>query len=103
MEITLYDTNGDARAYIYNDKFGTIWTWDGHAVAYITRETIYGWRGHHIGWFVGDVVYDTHGYQVGFTRRRCPVSIHSEPPKAPKHASFCRRGAFRITDDVGND
>ena len=94
MEITLFDRKGHATAYIADDGEGSIYTWDGHAVAYVNNEAVHGWNGRHLGWFIGGVLYDLHGLRSGFTRERCPVATYAEPAKYAKYAKYARYAAY---------
>jgi len=52
-EISLYDSSGNATAYIAEDM--TIYLWSGKPVAYLYKGTtgldVYGFNGKHLGWF----------------------------------------------------
>ena len=63
MELTLFNQTGHPVIYFSAEDENSIFTWDGHAVAYIEEELIYGWRGKHIGWYYNGVVYDLFGYR----------------------------------------
>jgi len=87
MEITLYNQNGEAVAYITDDYNQTIYLLDGHSVAYLYEDMhIYGINGHHLGWFVDDIVFDNKGERVGFTRYTCPKLPGKEPVKAERYS-----------------
>lgn len=66
-EISIFDKNGDAKAYIADDL--TIYLWDGDPVAYLYKSSsdwhIYGFNGDHLGWYVDGIIYDNNGYAVG--------------------------------------
>jgi 4-fold beta-flower domain-containing protein len=85
METTVYDVHRRARIYLADDAENSIYTWDGHAVAWLDGEQVYGWRGRHLGWFVAGILYDGAGYRVGFTAETCPEETYAEPPKYAKH------------------
>ena len=88
MEKILYDTEGEAVAYIASDYEETIYLWDGVPSAYLYEDAhVYGINGRHLGWFKGEVIYNNDGDRVGFTSTTCPVSIAKPRPKgkqAPK-------------------
>ena len=90
MEQTLFDRSGRAQAYIAEDGEGSIYTWDGHAVAYIDGENVFGWRGRHLGWFADGTVYDRSGRRVGFIREESPVAPYAEAAKYAKYAKYAR-------------
>jgi len=82
-ETTLYDSAGDAVAYIADDS-STIYLWQGEAVAYVDGDRIYGWNGQHLGWFADGMIHDGGGLRAGFVRERCPVVTRVQPVKSVK-------------------
>ena len=94
MEITLFDRKGHPVAYIAEDGESSIYTWHGHAVAYIDGDVVHGWNGRHLGWFIDGIVYDLHGRRAGFVRETCPVAAYAEPAKYAKHAKYARYAAY---------
>lgn len=54
-EITLFDREGAAIAYIDTNDELTIFLWDGTPVAYLEKSTIYGFNGKHLGWLKEEV------------------------------------------------
>lgn len=95
MEISLYNTDGEAVAYIADDGEASIYTWEGEAVAYIVDGgIIYGWCGQHIGWFADGILYDLNGYRVGFVRERCPVAVYAEYAKYAKFAKYAKYARY---------
>jgi len=87
-EVTIYSVDGDPEAYLVAD--GSIYLWDGEAVAFVLDDKIYQWSGEHIGWFVDGVMYDGDGDRVGFIRSRCPVVTSVEPVKSVKSVRSVR-------------
>lgn len=85
METNLYDSNGNAVAYIVDDAEHSIYTWDGHAVCYLVNDLVYGWNGLHLGWFIDGVIYDQYGYRVGFDQTKCPSHLKWAPLKSLKY------------------
>ena len=65
-EISLYDSGGEAVAYIDTDDDQNIYLWGGKPVAYLDGSSIYGFNGKHLGWFKDGIVWDHEGYAVGF-------------------------------------
>jgi len=65
-EVSLFDKNGDAKAYIDDDY--TIYLWDGTPVAYMYKGDedwhVYGFNGKHLGWYCGGIIYDKSGKRV---------------------------------------
>ena len=65
-ELSLYNEQGSAVAYIAINEDSTIYLWEGKPVAYLTQKTtneyhVYGFNGKHLGWFVGGNLYDHDG------------------------------------------
>lgn len=64
-ETSLFDSNGNATAYIAQDM--TIYLWSGEPVAYLFPDPyhdgleVYGFNGKHLGWFVQGVIRDHQG------------------------------------------
>jgi hypothetical protein len=62
-ETSLYDSNGNAVAYIADDM--TIYLWSGKPVAYLyggnSGTDVYGFNGRHIGWFEKGYIRDNDG------------------------------------------
>lgn len=69
QQISLYDSEGEARAYIDFDKNGTIYMWDGTPVAFINNDgrdlCVIGFNGKFLGWYIEGIIYDKKGYAVG--------------------------------------
>ena len=83
-EISLFDQKGNATAYIAEDGEGTIYLWNGNAVAYLVQEKVYGFNGQHLGWFDNGVMRDLKGAQVGFVKSKCLVTPKTEKTKHTK-------------------
>jgi len=65
-EISLYDSEGEAVAYIDTSENFTIYLWKGKPVAYRGGSSVYGFNGKHLGWFKDGIIWDHKGYGVGF-------------------------------------
>lgn len=69
QQVSLYDSEGEARAYIDFNEEATIFMWDGTPVAFIEAENdeicIFGFNGNFLGWFEDGIIYDKKGYTVG--------------------------------------
>ena len=65
-EISLFDSTGEAVAYIDTDSDLNIYLWAGKPVAYLDGNSMYGFNGKHLGWFKEGIVMDHQGYAVGF-------------------------------------
>lgn len=69
QQISIYDSNGEARAYIDYDKEATIFMWDGTPVAFIEKDgndlCVFGFNGSFLGWYEDGIMYDKKGSAVG--------------------------------------
>lgn len=69
QQITLFDKEGEPRAYIDYDQEATIFMWDGTPVAFVEKDgdelCIFGFNGDFLGWYEDGLVYDKKGYMVG--------------------------------------
>ena len=69
QQITLFDSEGEARAYIDYNKDATIFMWDGTPVAFIEKDgrdlCVFGFNGSFLGWYEDGIIYDKKGYAVG--------------------------------------
>ena len=89
MEISLFDKNGSAVAYLADDYGRTIYLWEGQQIAYLFNERlIYGVNGKHLGWFIDAVIFNPHGERIGFTANTCPVPPSKEPIKMKKQCKY---------------
>lgn len=66
QEISLFNSNGDAVAYIDVSDDRTIYLWDGEPVAYLESDNVWGFNGDHLGWFEDGIIMDHKGNAVGF-------------------------------------
>lgn len=65
-QITLYDINKEAIAYIDNEDEVTIYTFEGEPAAYIElEEQVYGFNGKFLGWYFDGILYDRTCHAVG--------------------------------------
>jgi hypothetical protein len=85
-EISLFDKNGDAKAYIAEDL--TIYLWGGDPVAYLYSSNndwhVYGFNGEHLGWYVDGIIFDNNGYAVGAQKDATSMITSIEPIKGIK-------------------
>ena len=69
QQISLFDNNGEARAYIDFDEEATIFFWDGTPVAFLEQDggeiCVIGFNGNFMGWYEDGIIYDKKGYPVG--------------------------------------
>lgn len=80
-EITLYDSEGNAAAWIDTSRGNIICLWSGEPVAYLRKDgnipDIYGFNGRHLGWLDKGIVRDHEGLMAGFTKGS--LNKHTEP------------------------
>jgi hypothetical protein len=69
QETTLFDSQGNARAYIDYDDDATIYLWSGKAVAFLENDgsdmCVFGFNGNFLGWYEDGIVRDKNGNAVG--------------------------------------
>lgn len=69
QQISLYDNDGEARAYIDFGEDATIFMWDGTPVAFLEKDgddiCVLGFNGSFLGWYEDGILYDKKGYIVG--------------------------------------
>jgi hypothetical protein len=69
QEVSLYDSDGEAIAYIDYDEDATIFMWDGTPVAFIEKDDddlcVFGFNGSFLGWYDNGIIYDKNGYAAG--------------------------------------
>lgn len=83
-EITIFDKQGEAVAYLDTDEENTIFLWSGRPVAYVTGKSIYGFNGKHLGWLDQGIFYDHDGYGVGFFENATSTRTQLESLKGLK-------------------
>lgn len=83
-EITLFDSEGEAVAYIDTSDDATIYLWSGKPAAYLDGKSIYGFNRKHLGWFEQGVVRDHNGNGVGFIQGAVSKLIRLEGLKSLK-------------------
>ena len=85
-EVSLFDHEGSATAYIAEDL--TIYLWSGEPVAYLYPQSnsvhIYGFNGHHLGWMADGIIIDHDGNAVGSVRGALQMFYQFEPFKSFK-------------------
>ncbi len=93
-ELTLFNRQGEAVAYIDTADDYTVYLWNGEPVAYLTDSSaygslaVYGFNGKLLGWYVEGAIYDRNGCVSGFMKGCCPLYepyTQYEPYKGYKH------------------
>ena len=91
-EISLFDKNGNAKAYIDNN---TIFDWNGTPFAYIYIDNnnyhLYNYNGKHIGWYDNGILYDNNGYAILAEKKAIYFNTTIEPIKGIKKLNFASR------------
>jgi hypothetical protein len=83
-EISLFNSNGEAVAYIAVDDDLTIYLWSGEPVAYIDDEDVYGFNGKHLGWFSESMIINHNGESPCVLKNRYPGYTQYEGYKSYK-------------------
>lgn len=69
QQTSLFDSEGEARAYIDYGEDATIFMWDGTPVAFLEKDgsdiCVFGFNGSFMGWYEDGIIYDKKGYAVG--------------------------------------
>jgi len=87
-DISLFNNNGKATAYISFDDELTIYLWNGKPVAYLKSSNagefhVYGFNGKHLGWFSKEAIWDHDGFASCATKK-VMQSTEPEPYKSYK-------------------
>ncbi|MCQ2246592.1 MAG: hypothetical protein MJZ69_07390 [Bacteroidaceae bacterium] len=84
-EITLYDKDGIAVAYIAPDEDYTIYLWNGRPIGYLHKYKYYAFDGHHLGWYSKGVIYDNEGVLLYCIENKCsniqPIHCEKQPKR----------------------
>ncbi|MCX6154603.1 MAG: hypothetical protein NT007_10620 [Candidatus Kapabacteria bacterium] len=94
-DITLFDKNGEAIAYIAMDQEMTIYMWDGEPVAYLVKKgpsenpkvdlfSIFGYNGKLLGWIKDGILRDKDGNATGFIKGAVNLITNMESMKSMK-------------------
>src|SRR5450759_107079 len=83
-EITIFDHQGEAVAYVDTDEKTTVFMSSGLPVAYISGSNIYGFNGKHLGWIDQGILYGHEGYGIGFFKGATSTLTQLEPLKGLK-------------------
>jgi hypothetical protein len=82
QKISLFDSEGEAVAYIDFDEDATIFMWNGTAVAFIKKDgkanCVFGFNGSFLGWYEDGILYDKNGYKVGARKGVVTMFYRSE-------------------------
>jgi hypothetical protein len=94
QQISLFDSEGEARAYIDYDEDATIFMWDGTPVAFLEKDgsdiCVFGFNGSFMGWYEDGIIYDKKGYAVGARKGATNMSLRSERSKSSQRSTPSR-------------
>lgn len=86
QEVTLFDSNGDARAYIDYDEEATIFLWNGKPVAFLENDgsdmCVFGFNGNFLGWYEDGIIRNENGDAVGAREGAVNMVTSIEPIKS---------------------
>jgi len=83
-EVSLYNSKGNAVAYIDVEDDLTIYFWGGKPVAYIDDRDVYGFNGNHLGWFSDGAIINHDGDVPCVVKERHPGFTNFEEFKGFK-------------------
>ena len=83
-EITLFNSDGAAIAYMDTGDEMTIYLWNGQPVGYLEKGSVWGFNGEHLGWFAKGIITDHDGYAVGCIKDAVSMLYKLEPLKGLK-------------------
>jgi hypothetical protein len=86
QEVTLFDSEGAARAYIDYNEEATIFLWNGTPVAFLENDggdmCVFGFNGNFLGWYEDGIIYDKRGDAVGAREGSVNMMTQMEPMKS---------------------
>ncbi len=92
---TLFDSEGQAVAYIALDDDLNIFLWKGQPVAYLNEDSgtvhVVGFNGKHLGWFEKGIIWSQKGLAVGFVEGAVSKVTKIEPVKGIRRITPVRR------------
>jgi hypothetical protein len=83
-EVSLYDSKGDAVAYVDIDDDMTIYLWSGKPVGYLEKGSVWAMDGTNLGWFKSGAIRDHDGRVVGCVKDAITMVYNLEPIKGLK-------------------
>jgi hypothetical protein len=61
QQVSLFDKNGEATAYIDYGKEAAVFLWDGTPVAFLENANIISYNREFLGWYQAGILYDKNG------------------------------------------
>ena len=90
QQTSLYNSQGEAMAYIDYDEDATIFMWNGNPVAFLEKDgndiCVFGFNGSFMGWYEDGIIYDKRGYAVGARKGATNMSLRSERSKSSQRS-----------------
>ena len=94
QEVTLFDSEGNARAYIDYDDEATIYLWNGKPVAFLKNDgsdmCVFGFNGNFLGWYESGIIRNKRGNAVGARKGTINIITSIEPIKSIQEISPIR-------------
>ena len=94
QEVTLFDSEGNARAYIDYDDEATIYLWNGKPVAFLKNDgsdmCVFGFNGNFLGWYESGIIRNKRGNAVGARKGAINIITSIEPIKSIQEISPIR-------------
>jgi len=85
QEVTLFDSEGVAIAYVDYNKDLTIFLWNGTPVAFLKNDEgnmcLFGFNGKFLGWYNDGIIYNKRGDAVGARKGAVNMMTEMEPVK----------------------
>jgi len=89
QELTLFDSEGEAIAYIDYSEDETIFLWNGNPVAFLENDGgdiyVFGFNGNFLGWYVNGIIYDKSGNPVGAKKGAVNMRLQRESRKSRQY------------------
>lgn len=88
QQVSLFNSSGEAVAYIDFQDNNTIYLYDGSPVGFLENDgcnyCVYALNGTLLGWYTGGIIYDRLGYPMVVSRGIVNMQLKREPDKQPK-------------------
>ncbi len=94
QEVTLFNSEGEAVAYIDYEKDATIFLWKGTPVAFLKNDggdmCVFGFNGNFLGWYENGIIYDENGNAVSIREGAVNMATQIEPIKGIQEITIIR-------------
>ena len=99
-ETTLFNHNGNAKAYISFSDLAIIYLWNGIPAAFLENSgndvCVIGFNGKFLGWYENGILYDKEGYPAGAKEGAVNMYTNREPLKNSKRRTPSKSYTSRI-------